>query len=170
MSDTAKPTIINARDAEEHRHLIGDHWGGTYRVLTPSMRARGGKLGVNMTRVPPGRVCVPFHYHQLEDEAFYILEGKGVFRYGDELSEVTVGDCIACPAGTQVAHQLANPFDSDLVYLAIGNFEKNEVCVYPDNGKVMVRGVGKVGFIKTAPYMEGEPDRPKVMDLIAENG
>lgn len=125
MTDKASPQIIQTELAEEQSHLGGEHWGGHYKVLTPSMRERGGKLGVNQTRVPPGRACVPFHSHRLEDEVFYILSGRGIFRYGENpLCEVKAGDCISCPAATGTAHQLANPFDEDLVYLAIGNYER----------------------------------------------
>jgi len=164
------PLVVNIEDQEEHVHLSGDHWGGSYRVLTPGMRERGGKLGVNVTKVPPGRACVPFHTHQLEDEVFYVLSGRGVFRYGDEpLREINQGDCISCPAGTGVAHQLANPYDEELVYLAIGNHEPNEVCTYPDNGKVLVRAVKAIGRIESKPYMDGEPDYPAVLRMAEDS-
>ncbi len=166
MAEDTPPQIVNAEDLEEIKQLSGDHWGGTYVPLTPSMRPRGGSLGVNRTTVPPGRVCVPFHHHRHEDEVFYVLSGRGVFRYGDEpLREVGPGDCISCPAGTGTAHQLANPFDEDLVYLAIGSHNPAEICVYPDNGKVLVRGIG-IGKLEELPYMHGEPERPKILDLV----
>lgn len=163
----ARPIVVNADDAELHEHLVGDHWGGSYKVLTPGLRELGGaRVGVNQTRVPPGRSCVPFHWHQREDEVFFIQSGRGVLRYGDTLTPLKAGDCITCPAGTKVAHQIANPFDEELVYLAIGNHDPDEVCGYPDTGKVMVRSVKTVGFLEGTAYMKGEPDRPKVFDLI----
>jgi uncharacterized cupin superfamily protein len=96
---------------------------------------------------------------------FYVLSGRGVFRYGDELQEIGPGDCLSCPAGTGVAHQIANPFEEDLVFLAIGPNDPHEVCTYPDSGKVMVRALHQVGHLRQAPYMEGEPDMPKILDL-----
>jgi uncharacterized cupin superfamily protein len=39
------------------------------------MRPRGGRLGVNHSRLPPGRSMCPFHYHQREDEVFFVLSG-----------------------------------------------------------------------------------------------
>ncbi|MGI9437076.1 MAG: cupin domain-containing protein [Geminicoccaceae bacterium] len=119
MSKSA-PQVVNINDVKEIEQIHGDHWGGSYKPLTPSMQPRAGRLGVNLTCVPPGRSACPFHAHQREDEVFYVLSGRGVFRYGDSLREVGPGDCIACPAGTGTAHQLANPFDQDLTYLAIG--------------------------------------------------
>jgi uncharacterized cupin superfamily protein len=129
------------------------------------MQPRGGRLGVNQSRLPPGRATCPIHYHQLEDEAFFVLSGRGVLRYGDDVRELRPGDCVSCPAGTKIAHQIANPFEDDLVYLAIGLNEPNEICVYPDTGKVMVRALEKVGFLQTAAYMEEEAVRPRIFDL-----
>jgi uncharacterized cupin superfamily protein len=112
----------------------------------------------------------PFHYHQLEDEIFFVLSGRGVLRYGDDVRELRAGDCVSCPAGTKVAHQICNPFDEDLVYLAIGPHEPEEVCVYPDNGKVMIRGLRQVGRLEELPYLAGEPERPRIFALAESLG
>lgn len=169
QDNSSPPVVVNVDQAPELAHLFGEHWGGAYKIMTPSMRPRGGSLGVNWMRVPPGRAAVPFHAHQREDEAFFVLSGRGVLRRGDELIPLRAGDCVSCPAGTGVAHQLANPHDEDLVYLAIGAHDPHEVCVYPDTGKLMVRSLGRVGTLREQPYFEGEPARPKILELIAEN-
>ncbi len=77
---------------------------------------------------------------------------------------------MSCPAGTGVAHQLANTGDVDLVYLAIGRRDPNEVCTYPDSGKVMVRSLQTVGYLEGAPYLDGEPDVPRVFEMTGECG
>ena len=141
------------------------------QVLTPGMRPRGGMLGVNRFRVAPNHAAIPFHAHQLEDEVLVIETGRGVFRYGDEpVREVVAGDCIVCPAGAGKAHQLANASaDEELVYLAIGAFEPQEVCTYPDTGKVLIRGLGRtIGRVAECDYMDGEPDMPRILDLARE--
>lgn len=143
-------------------------WASAYRVLTPKMRAAGGTLGVVENTLPPGSVGCPFHWHLREDEVFYVLRGRGVLRYGDEVRELLPGDCVSCPGGTRVAHQLANPFDEDFVYLGIGPRDPHEVCGYPDTGKVMVRALQSVGRLEARPYMDGEPDPPLIFALHAE--
>lgn len=165
--DNENGPVCNVADAPERSHGSGA-WGATYKVLTPSMRPRGGSLGVNHMRVAPGHAAVPFHYHLREDEAFYVLSGRGVLRYGEELIDIKPGDCIACPAGTRTAHQIANPYDEDLEYLAVGPYDPHEVCGYPDSGKIMVRSEKKVGYLNATEYMDGEPDRPKILDLIGQ--
>ena len=164
MQDTP-PQVVNVTEAEAITRTVGDRFGASYKPLTPSMRPRGGKLGVIYMSVPPGRVAVPFHAHQREDEVFYILSGRGVFRYGDTLREIRAGDCISCPAGTGIAHQLANPFDDDLTYLSIGPYDPDEVCTYPDSGKVFVRSLQRVGWLENVEYLAGEPEEPKIFAL-----
>ena len=164
MSEARGP-IVNVDEVEEVAQTSGKPWGGYDRVLTPSMRPAGGRLGVCHSRLPPGHVMCPFHYHQREDEVFFVLSGRGVLRYGDQLFQLREGDCVSCPAGTRTGHQIANPFDADLVYLAIGPHDPDEVCVYPDSGRVMIRGLGRRGFLRDAAPGEGEPSEPKIFEL-----
>jgi uncharacterized cupin superfamily protein len=162
--------VVNVDEVQEIEHLKGARWGGTYKPLTPWIEKRGGKLGVNQSRLPPGRTTCPFHYHQREDEVFFVLSGRGVLRYGDDVRLLRPGDCVSCPAGTKTAHQIANPFDEDLVYLGIGPNDPDEVVVYPDSGKVMVRSLGKVGFLEKTDYYEGESDEPRIFELAKKLG
>lgn len=168
MTDKQRPanTVVNWRNAEEHTALDGDDYGGSYRILTPSMD-EPGRLGVNMSRLPPGRAGCPFHTHALEDEVFYILEGSGVLRYGDWVTRVREGDCISCPAGTGLGHQLYNDGEVDMVYLGIGCNDPNEVCTYPDSGKVLVRALHTVGTLTKHDYMHAEPRPAQIRAMAA---
>ncbi|MCW7540060.1 cupin domain-containing protein [Aquabacterium sp. A7-Y] len=169
-NEPAPPLVVHVDSVEEVPHLKGEHWGGTYKPLTPALDAHPGRIGANLSRVPPGRSACPFHAHAREDEMFFVLSGRGVFRHGDQLQEIRPGDCISCPAGTGVAHQLANPFDEDLVYLAIGLNDPHEVCVYPDSGKVLVRSIKTVGRLTRSDYMDGEPELPRILELAHGSG
>lgn len=162
-------SVVNAATAPAETMTSGQ-WGGTWKVLTPSMRERGGSLGVVQMHLPPGHTTCPFHWHAREDEVFFVLSGRGVLRYGDDLREIGPRDCISCPAGTKTAHQIANPFDEEMVYLAIGPHDPHEVCGYPDNGKLLVRAAGAIGFLEKADYMAGEPEAPRIFDLWRERG
>lgn len=163
--ERAEPLIVNLDEVEEEIDFDSPHHGGAVRRLTPPRDDQRSRLGVRAMRVPAGRTACPFHAHAREDEVFYVLSGRGLFRYGDRVREVRAGDCITCPAGTGIAHQLANPFVEDLVYLGIGVHDPDEVCVYPDSGKVMVRSLGKVGRLQPTDYFDGEPERPLILDL-----
>jgi mannose-6-phosphate isomerase-like protein (cupin superfamily) len=56
-------------------------------------------------RLPPGGKTTP-HYHPQTEEIYYLLEGSGVMRIGDEVREVRPGDAIAIPPGQ--VHQIVN--------------------------------------------------------------
>ena len=120
-----------------------------------------GRLGMNARRVPPGHSACPAHTHLMADEIFVVLEGRGLFRYGDRVHEIGPGDCISCPADTGIAHQIANPATpdgtGDLVYLAIGAEPPADVCTYPDNGQIVIDALDRRGFLREAGYYEGQP-------------
>ena len=133
--------IARAGEAEEVSHLEPGRLGAHYTPVTPALDALGGRLGANVTRVPPGRAACPFHFHMREDEIFYVLSGRGVLRYGDAFAEIGPGDCVSCPAGTGTAHQIFNPFKDDLVYLAVGLNAPDEVCGYPERSALYMRAL-----------------------------
>jgi uncharacterized cupin superfamily protein len=162
------PLIVNVDNVEEEVQLEGEHWGGGFKPLTPALDALKGRLGANVSRVPPGRTGCPFHTHAREDEVFFVLSGRGVFRHGEQLHQIRAGDCISCPAGSGVAHQIANPFEEDLVYLGVGLNDPHEVCTYPDSGKVMVRCLKTVGRLVKTDYMDGEAAVPRILSMAAD--
>ena len=90
-------------------------------------------------------------------------------RYGKTRRPIRAGDCISCPAGTGVAHQIANDSDRPLVYLSIGTHDPDEICTYPDSGKVMVRSLRRVGYLETADYLAGEPVVPRIFKPAEED-
>lgn len=100
-------------------------------------------LGFNVTSLDPGKRSCPYHFHHLEEELFYVLEGRGLLRQGDtsgeEIVEVRAGDFISFPAGTGVAHQFINDGETPLVYLAVSNRVDGDVAEYPDSNKVLLR-------------------------------
>ena len=65
-------------------------------------------------RVAPGR-STDEHFHPLTEEIYYILEGRGRIRIGDEEQEVGIGDGIAILPGHR--HKMWNTGDSPLVFL-----------------------------------------------------
>jgi mannose-6-phosphate isomerase-like protein (cupin superfamily) len=56
-------------------------------------------------RLPPGGSTAP-HHHVTTEEIYYILEGRGQMRVGQETETVGPGDAIAIPPGAW--HQITN--------------------------------------------------------------
>jgi uncharacterized cupin superfamily protein len=106
---------------------------------TISDRIGAKKLGYNLTVLPPGKVQCPFHSHHGEEEMFFILEGQGELRFGDERYPIRAHDVIACPpGGPEVAHQIINTGSTTMRYLALSNVVDIEACEYPDSRKVLI--------------------------------
>ena len=96
-------------------------------------------LGFNITAVPPGKRAFPKHNHRVNEEMFFILEGTGEVRIGDETHPLRAGDFLACPpGGPESAHQIVNTGTSELKYLAVSTMLYPEICEYPDSGKFLV--------------------------------
>ncbi|HID76925.1 MAG TPA: cupin domain-containing protein [Planctomycetaceae bacterium] len=56
-------------------------------------------------RLRPGATTAA-HHHARSEEIYYVLEGHGLMRVGDELRPVRPGDAIAIPPGA--IHQITN--------------------------------------------------------------
>jgi uncharacterized cupin superfamily protein len=108
-------------------------------------------LGCAVHVVPPGKKAFPFHRHHAMDELFYVIDGEGQYRWGDDTLPVKAGDLVAAPAGTR-PHQLINTGKQDLRYLGISSMAATEVVDYPDSGKIGVMAGVRDGDFKTATY------------------
>jgi quercetin dioxygenase-like cupin family protein len=71
--------------------------GDAYRFLVTGEES-GGAYFVMEAIVPPGGGPPP-HIHTLEDETFYVLEGKCEIRLGDEVVSAGPGDFVNVPRG-----------------------------------------------------------------------
>jgi uncharacterized cupin superfamily protein len=95
------------------------------------------KLGYNVTVLPPGKRAYPFHSHRVNEEMFFILEGTGEVRIGNETHPLRAGDIVACPpGGPEAAHQIINSGTAELRYLSVSTRLLPEVCEYPDSAKL----------------------------------
>ena len=127
--------ILNVADVEFARALEhGDRFEAKLAPLSSKLGAK--KLGYNVTAVAPGKRAFPRHNHHENEEMFFILQGEGVLRFGEEEYAVVAGDVVACPpGGPEVAHQLVNTGTDELRYLAVSTMAPTEILQYPDSGK-----------------------------------
>ena len=152
--------IVNMHTAPEIAAEVPAAWTHFQRELTPAMKEAGpgrfgmGRLGMNARRVPPGHSACPAHTHLMADEIFVVLEGQGLFRYGDHVHEIRPGDCISCPTDTEIANPATPDGTGDLVYLAIGAEPPGEICTYPDSGALTIDALDRHGFLREADYFE----------------
>lgn len=108
------------------------------RVLPREKRALGDavgltKIGVNLTRLAPGRESSMRHWHTHEDELIYVLEGEVVLRTDNGEQTLVAGMCAGFPAGSQDGHQLINRSNQPAVYLEISNRDERDMAHYSDS-------------------------------------
>ena len=129
------------------------------------------KLGAMVTMVEPGKRAFPFHVHHELEEMFYVIEGTGEYRFGDETHPIRAGDVLAAPTGgPERAHQIINTGDQTLKYLAISTMGEPDVVEYPDSRKFLVYSQSEKGNPQSARirfigrtdmsigYFDGEDD------------
>ncbi len=147
------PSIVNVADIEpyvsEHNDsLINDRDLG---------RAVGSlRTGISHVTIPAGHFGYPPHCHSSEEEIFVVLAGEGTLLLGEEEHAVRPGSVVGRPPGSRVAHAF-RAGGADIVYLAYGTREPNDIAYYPRSGKVSLRGVGVMGRIEPLGYWDGEP-------------
>jgi quercetin dioxygenase-like cupin family protein len=61
------------------------------------------------------RSQIPKHAHEHEEEAMYILRGKGIAKIEDAEYILTEGSVVFCPP--KVTHQIVNPNDQKLWFM-----------------------------------------------------
>jgi len=79
--------------------------GSEIRELLAHRNSCIEKQSLAEARLPVGYATTS-HYHPQTEEIYYILEGTGEMRIGEELRQVGPGDAIAIPPGME--HQIAN--------------------------------------------------------------
>ncbi|MDQ2984493.1 MAG: cupin domain-containing protein [Actinomycetota bacterium] len=74
-------------------------------------------FGVNAIVLPPGIKARP-HYHDTQDELYFVHGGRARFDFPGETHEVGPGGLVHVEATTP--RQISNPGDEDLVLLIVG--------------------------------------------------
>ena len=74
-------------------------------------------FGVNGIVYPPGQEGFP-HYHDKQDELYFVHRGRALFEVDGETFELGPGGVVHVESTTP--RKISNPGDEDLVMLAVG--------------------------------------------------
>ncbi|XXX81836.1 cupin domain-containing protein [Sorangium sp. So ce134] len=129
------PQVVNIDELSGHT-TARDSIASTMKQLAAA--AGGHGLGCTCYEVPPGRSAFPRHFHCVNEEALFVLDGAGTLRLGERDVPVRAGDYVALPAGPRSGHQLVNTGAVVLRYLCLSTLQPTDVIVYPDAGTVGV--------------------------------
>ena len=109
--------------------------GSEIRELLAHRNSCIRKQSLAEARIPPGMSTTPHHHPQTE-EIYFIIDGQGRMRIGDETCDVHVGDAIAIPPNS--VHQITNTGDRVLRLLCCcaPGYEHDDTILADDHGKL----------------------------------
>jgi uncharacterized cupin superfamily protein len=114
------PSPYDRPCAERFRRRLGDAAGLT-------------QFGVNLTRLPAGSWSSQRHWHSVEDEFIYVLQGEVVLVTDGGEEILRAGECAGFAAGVADGHHLQNRSTADALILEIGSRRQGEdETTYPD--------------------------------------
>ncbi|WP_302454030.1 cupin domain-containing protein [Victivallis vadensis] len=116
--------------------------GSTEFKLKPIVAPGESKqCSVNVVEIEPNGQAFSYHYHEMNEELFFILSGRGMVRTADGELEVGSGDAITFPAGPEGAHVIRNVSSTEkLVYIDYGTCNPAEIVHFPDMNKILAIG------------------------------
>src|SRR3981189_303688 len=91
------------------------------------------QFGVNLVTLGPGGQSALRHWHTLEDEFVYVLEGEVVLVTDAGEQVVKSGTCAGSPAGKPDAHHFINRSTRPASYLEVGPRLDGDTAFYPDD-------------------------------------
>jgi uncharacterized cupin superfamily protein len=140
-----------------------DRGGTTFRRKRLADAAGGEALGCSLYEIPPGERSWPYHYHEANEEALYVLSGGGQLRTPDGSVALAAGDFAAFPAGERGGHRVVNDDSGPLRYLMVSTMDDPDVTRYPDAGRFGV-------FVGSAPGGRGDRSLEGFYDVDADAG
>jgi quercetin dioxygenase-like cupin family protein len=97
-------------------------WGGGLAVIKASAADTAGQMTI-LEITEPARAQAPLHVHRLEDEAFWILEGRVTFEVGGQTIEAAAGDYVFGPRDVPHRYTVGEQGCRMLFILTPGGFE-----------------------------------------------
>ena len=140
------PVIVPFADAKTY-HAFGD----TASFLLTGEQT-GGRYTMSVNVIAPGGGPPP-HWHEHQDEWFYVIEGRAEFFKEGVWTEVPTGTAVFVPRGA--VHAFRNPGDTPLrltIHTAPSGFE----LFFPRIAEEFNR--------------DGGPDMNRVVEISAEHG
>jgi uncharacterized cupin superfamily protein len=90
------------------------------------------QFGVNVMTLGPGSWSSQRHWHALEDEFVYVLEGEIVLVEDEGEQTLGPGDCAGFKAGTRNGHHMQNRTTRDARILVVGSRIEDDHGEYSD--------------------------------------
>jgi uncharacterized cupin superfamily protein len=121
------------------------------------------QFGVNVTRLGPGAWSSQRHWHTVEDEFVYVLEGELVLVTDAGEEVLRAGDCAGFRAGVPDGHHLQNRTERVALFLEVGTRRPDDdEAHYPDVDLHALRGRAGYAHKDGTPYDGAKPRNPAI--------
>jgi len=138
------PEPFRSRMGDRVKRRLGDACGLT-------------RFGVNLVTLGPGGQSALRHWHTLEDEFVYVLEGEVVLVTNEGEQTLAAGMCAGYPGGRDDGHHFVNRSARPARYLEVGDRDKADLAFYPDDDVALERVGDVLRYTRKdgTPYPEG---------------
>jgi quercetin dioxygenase-like cupin family protein len=145
--------IIRGADEGETLSLLGGRY--TFKALNEET----GLYTVVQVQGPAG-LAIPVHYHDLEEEGFYVAQGRVRIFLGDEERTLDAGGFAMAPRGVRHTFRLETPGATLVLLVSPGPAHE-----------AMFREMGEpAGARRPAPETSNPPDPAELGRIAASHG
>ena len=108
------------------------------------------KCSANFVEIEPGKYAYGYHYHEENEEIFYIISGEAMIKTEKGDIHLNAGDIICFPANINGSHVISNPSKTEkLIYLDIGTANRPDIVHFTGtNSGMVVSHNGILNFTK----------------------
>jgi uncharacterized cupin superfamily protein len=96
------------------------------------------KFGFSIDIIPPGAMSSLRHWHNLEDEFVFVIEGELVLVTNDGEFLMKENDMMGFKAGDKNAHHLINKSNKPARFIVVGARVPGDMGFYPDDDLLWV--------------------------------
>jgi uncharacterized cupin superfamily protein len=114
----------------------------------------GHPFDLTLTRVAPGALVCPYHWHAAQWEMYIVLNGTATVRTASGVIAAGPGEVVLHPPFDP--HQLANHSDAGMTCLIVADNPPVDYWHYPDSGKWGVREPRTMFRMTNVDYFDGE--------------
>ncbi|SHN57229.1 cupin domain-containing protein [Desulfovibrio litoralis] len=113
--------------------------GNVYHVKPACTSDLLKKCTASFVELEPGNTAYGYHYHETNEEIFYIISGSGTVETINGDVPIKTGDILSFPTGKGGAHVVKNTSATEnLIYLDFGTKSEIDIAHLPKVNQIMV--------------------------------
>ncbi len=129
---------IIVKNYKETEGAVQSANGNSFTVKNIIPQELTDRCCANFVEVAPGNYAYGYHYHENNEEIFYIISGEASVKTRNGDVKLKAGDAICFPANINGSHVISNPSKTEkLVYLDFGTANTPDIVHFTGAGAGM---------------------------------